>query len=161
MSDSIILENGKYEIKGVETGVGFKALRHGEDWRSLAGDGLVYTLAAEYLEKEKELKRSKAFIKLLELFFKKEQDEDLIYEVYSQFSDFDDLTEFLKNEGVLVDGFLPWIRVVVHREEVLLRAQPLMSFKIEQFDDREGDFIRVPELDKRSPLNNSYSHKAR
>ena len=47
MSESRIeLLDGKYTVIH-NNGVGFQALRHGEPWRSLTGDGLVFAMAQE------------------------------------------------------------------------------------------------------------------
>ena len=43
---SVSVGNGKYTIKQDERGRLY-ALRHGEEWRDLCGDGMVYVLAAE------------------------------------------------------------------------------------------------------------------
>ena len=47
MSESRIeLLDGKYTVIH-NNGVGFQALRHGEPWRSLTGDGLVFAMTQE------------------------------------------------------------------------------------------------------------------
>lgn len=44
----IELEYGKYTIiNGLEVGEGLQALRYGEEWRNLAGDGLVLAMYHE------------------------------------------------------------------------------------------------------------------
>ena len=44
----IDFENGKYTvINALSEGGDFKALRYGEDWRSLNGDNLVYAMFCE------------------------------------------------------------------------------------------------------------------
>ncbi len=44
----ITLENGKYTVVNeLSEGGGLHALRHGEKWRDLAGDGLVLTMFHE------------------------------------------------------------------------------------------------------------------
>lgn len=42
----VTVDGGKYRVLMPEKG-GLHALRHGEPWRDLAGDNLVYFLAAE------------------------------------------------------------------------------------------------------------------
>jgi len=50
----IDLENGKYTyIFEEDTGKQY-ALRHGEDWRALTGDNLIYAMACE-IERLKEI----------------------------------------------------------------------------------------------------------
>jgi len=39
----IVLEGGKYTVQH-DNGSDFKALRYGEPWRSLTGDGLILSL---------------------------------------------------------------------------------------------------------------------
>ncbi|WP_368900755.1 hypothetical protein [Oceanobacillus oncorhynchi] len=52
--NTIRLENGKYTlVNNLSTGGGFYAQRYGEEWRDLAGDGLVLALFHE-IEKLKE-----------------------------------------------------------------------------------------------------------
>ena len=50
----IILQEGKYTVLH-ENGANLRALRHGEEWRDLCGDGLVLALVQriEELEEEK------------------------------------------------------------------------------------------------------------
>jgi hypothetical protein len=43
---TVSVDNGKYTVVVEQTG-GMHALRHGEKWRDLTGDKLVYSLAAE------------------------------------------------------------------------------------------------------------------
>lgn len=43
---SIVLNNGKYTVVH-NNGANLRALRHGEEWRSLVGDGLVLSMAQE------------------------------------------------------------------------------------------------------------------
>lgn len=50
----INLENGKYKVEH-ENGSNFKALRYGEDWRDLTGDGLVLALVQRIEELESQL----------------------------------------------------------------------------------------------------------
>jgi hypothetical protein len=42
----ITVADGKYTVVIKETG-GMEALRYGEPWRELTGDGLIYALASE------------------------------------------------------------------------------------------------------------------
>lgn len=51
MTTRIELENGKYTVCH-DNGTNFRALRHGEEWRSLAGDGLVLAMAQRIEELE-------------------------------------------------------------------------------------------------------------
>lgn len=46
MTDQIELEGGKYTVVGIEDGR-LRALRYGEEWRSLTGDNLVLCMAQE------------------------------------------------------------------------------------------------------------------
>lgn len=50
----IVLENGKYTVLH-ENGVNLRALRHGEAWRELTGDGLVLAMAQRIEELEEQL----------------------------------------------------------------------------------------------------------
>lgn len=56
--DSVTLENGKYTIVGIEEG-NLRALRHGDEWRSLVGDKLVLTMAQEIRRLEAELEEAR------------------------------------------------------------------------------------------------------
>ena len=53
-SNTIVIENGKYAITGIETGR-LEALRHGEPWQELVGDKLVLSLAQEIRELREQL----------------------------------------------------------------------------------------------------------
>lgn len=48
--------NGKYEVLH-ENGAGLRALRYGEPWRDLAGDGLVLALVQEIEELKADAER--------------------------------------------------------------------------------------------------------
>jgi len=50
MAKLITLAEGKYEIHGTEDGLELHALRHGEPWRDMVGDNLVYFLVQEVLK---------------------------------------------------------------------------------------------------------------
>lgn len=45
----IDVADGKYTVLGIEDGH-LRALRHGEEWRSLTGDNLIFALAVELQE---------------------------------------------------------------------------------------------------------------
>ena len=45
-SNTVVIEDGKYTITGIETGR-LEALRYGEPWRDLVGDKFVLSLAQE------------------------------------------------------------------------------------------------------------------
>lgn len=51
METRIDLENGKYTVIH-NNGADFRALRYGESWRSLTGDGLVLAMAQKITEAE-------------------------------------------------------------------------------------------------------------
>ncbi|WP_060210220.1 hypothetical protein [Sporosarcina koreensis] len=56
--NKIVLDNGKYTvINELGEGGGFRALRHGEEWRSLAGDGLVLAMYHEIERLNEQLDR--------------------------------------------------------------------------------------------------------
>lgn len=69
---TVSLENGKYTVSH-DNGVDFKALRYGEPWRSLTGDGLVLALVQhiEALEIKND-KFKKAYTILSEPYNEKE-----------------------------------------------------------------------------------------
>lgn len=50
----IILEDGKYTVLH-ENGINLRALRHGEPWRELTGDGLVLAMAQRIEELQEQL----------------------------------------------------------------------------------------------------------
>ena len=50
----IVLEDGKYTVLH-ENGTNLRALRHGEPWRELTGDGLVLAMAQRIEELEAQL----------------------------------------------------------------------------------------------------------
>lgn len=52
----ILLNDGKYHILAGERMENFRALRNGEEWRSLAGDNLVMFLCFEVQELKERLK---------------------------------------------------------------------------------------------------------
>lgn len=61
MRDTVELDNGKYEVvleniqhNGAHKQV-FKALRNGQEWRDLVGDGLIMEMFYRILELEEEL----------------------------------------------------------------------------------------------------------
>ncbi|MEO3931420.1 hypothetical protein WMO79_01215 [Micrococcaceae bacterium Sec7.4] len=45
-SNSVVIEDGKYTITGIETGR-LEALRYGEPWRDLVGDKFILNMAQE------------------------------------------------------------------------------------------------------------------
>lgn len=51
METRIELEGGKYTVLH-EYGLNFRALRHGEEWRDLTGDGLILAMAHRIEELE-------------------------------------------------------------------------------------------------------------
>lgn len=64
MSENLIdvtLEGGKYRVLMGKDG-NLKALRHGEEWRDLCGDNLVYYLANEVQELRKDAERWRALL---------------------------------------------------------------------------------------------------
>lgn len=50
----IHLQDGKYTVQH-ENGANFKALRYGEEWRDLTGDGLVLALVQRIEELQHEI----------------------------------------------------------------------------------------------------------
>lgn len=50
----ITVADGKYTVVIKETG-GMEALRYGEPWRELTGDGLIYSLATELADAREKL----------------------------------------------------------------------------------------------------------
>lgn len=52
----VSVDNGKYTIIMKENG-SMEALRHGETWRDLTGDGMVLALAQEIEELREKLKK--------------------------------------------------------------------------------------------------------
>lgn len=57
MKESIILDDGKYEVilDQVGSSFDFYALRHGERWRTLTGDNLVFCMFQKIKELEEQL----------------------------------------------------------------------------------------------------------
>jgi photosystem II stability/assembly factor-like uncharacterized protein len=57
MTTSITVADGKYTVSH-DNGANLKALRYGEEWRDLVGDGLVLALVQEIerLQEEKHMK---------------------------------------------------------------------------------------------------------
>lgn len=51
----IDVADGKYTVVGIEDGH-LRALRHGEEWRSLTGDNLIFALAVELQEARERLR---------------------------------------------------------------------------------------------------------
>lgn len=60
------LENGKYTVYIEKDTNDFKALRHGEPWRDLCGDNLIFFLMVELIESNEENKCLQDKIKDLE-----------------------------------------------------------------------------------------------
>ena len=58
MSGSLKFEDGRYTIVGIDSG-NLHCLRYGEEWRSLAGDKLVYMMAYEIRELRELVERQK------------------------------------------------------------------------------------------------------
>jgi hypothetical protein len=57
---NIVLENGKYTIiQNIQPKYEFKALRYGEEWRNLTGDGMILALCHRIEELEEEIQRMK------------------------------------------------------------------------------------------------------
>lgn len=53
MKRSVTLDDGKYTVEHVDApDYSFKALRHGEEWRDLCGDGLVLAMFERICELE-------------------------------------------------------------------------------------------------------------
>lgn len=55
----IILDNGKYEVIMSDDCSKFEAIRYGEPWRDLVGDGLVFNMFMRIKELEKEIEKMK------------------------------------------------------------------------------------------------------
>jgi hypothetical protein len=55
-SNSVVIEDGKYTITGIETGR-LKALRYGEPWSDLVGDKFILSMAQEIQQLRAELAR--------------------------------------------------------------------------------------------------------
>ena len=57
MKESIILDNGKYEVILDQTNntFDFHALRHGEQWRCLTGDNLILCMFQRIQDLEEQL----------------------------------------------------------------------------------------------------------
>lgn len=53
---SVDLENGKYTVQFNESTGELKALRYGEEWRNLSGDGMVLALLHKIEEQDTEIK---------------------------------------------------------------------------------------------------------
>lgn len=59
---TIELDNGKYTVVH-EAGVNLHALRYGEPWRDLTGDGLVLAMAQEIESLREQLDRAEAMLR--------------------------------------------------------------------------------------------------
>ena len=63
MADKIVLDNGKYTVvNALNEGGGFKALRYGEEWRNLVGDGLVLAMFHEIERLIEELSEAESLL---------------------------------------------------------------------------------------------------
>jgi len=51
------VNDGKYSVYQAHTG-GMKALRHGEPWRDLTGDGLAYWMMVELIEAKEKIEKA-------------------------------------------------------------------------------------------------------
>jgi hypothetical protein len=56
MTTRITVGDGKYTVTH-DNGAGFRALRYGEPWRDLTGDGLVLALVQEIEELREKVKK--------------------------------------------------------------------------------------------------------
>lgn len=56
MKTRVVLENGKYEVV-IENGA-MKALRHGEEWRNLAGDKLIFAMVCKIEDLQGDLREA-------------------------------------------------------------------------------------------------------
>lgn len=56
---NITVANGKYTVLADEKFTDFRALRYGEEWRDLCGDGLILALCHEIEELREKIERAK------------------------------------------------------------------------------------------------------
>lgn len=74
----IELDNGKYTILLEEDSkkpYKFEALRHGEPWRNLVGDNLIYFLCQRIIEQENTISNQQTEIETLRFDLKYEKDK--------------------------------------------------------------------------------------
>jgi len=57
--ERVVVGDGKYTIELTPSPHKFKALRYGEEWRDLTGDGMVLAMFHRIQELEEELKEAK------------------------------------------------------------------------------------------------------
>lgn len=72
----ITVGDGKYTVSH-NNGVGLKALRNGEEWRELSGDGLVLSMVQRIEELEEQVKKTEGARKLIEVCEKFMEDQNI------------------------------------------------------------------------------------